>query len=233
VGRTGVACVLSPRRAEIDGLIAEERAMGARAGRVVVATVACLLWLNGCETSTKLGDLFNSKSDTTGSTGPGASASFPSVPDDDPKTTGSVRQPPNLPQPDGVPQGLLGNDPKDDLNLGKKQFRAANFGLAERYFRRAVEQHPRDLEAWVGLAASYDRLRRFDLADRAYDQATKIAGPQAEILNNWGYSYMLRGDYRRARETLLQAQAQDPANPYVKNNLELLEASFRKGKAIQ
>jgi Flp pilus assembly protein TadD len=48
-----------------------------------------------------------------------------------------------------------------------------------------------------------------------------------------GYSYMLRGDYRRARETLLQAQAQDPGNPYIRNNIELLEASFRKGKAIQ
>ena len=72
----------------------------------------------------------------------------------------------------------------DDLSLGKKQFRAANFGLAERHFRRAVEQYPRDLESWVGLAASYDRLRRFDLADRAYDQAMKIAGPSPEILNN-------------------------------------------------
>jgi len=228
-----VACVLSPRRAEVDGLVAEERAMRARAGRVVVATVTCLLWLNGCETSTKFGDLLKSKTDTTGSSGPGSAASFPSVPENDPKSTGSIRPPPDVPQPDAVPQGLLGNDPKDDLNLGKKQFRAANFGLAERHFRRAVEMHPRDLEAWIGLAASYDRLRRFDLADRAYDQAAKIAGPQAEILNNWGYSYMLRGDYRRARETLLQAQAQDPANPYVKNNLELLEASFRKGKAIQ
>ena len=44
---------------------------------------------------------------------------------------------------------------------------------------------------------------------------------------------MLRGDYRRARETLLQAHAQDPGNPYIKNYLELLEVSFRKGKAIQ
>ena len=93
--------------------------------------------------------------------------------------------------------------------------------------------HPRDLESWIGLAASYDRLRRFDLADRAYDQAIKIAGPTPEILNNIGYSLMLRGDYRRARETLLQAQAQDPSSPYVRNNLELLEASVRKGKAIQ
>ena len=43
----------------------------------------------------------------------------------------------------------------------------------------------------------------------------------------------MRGDYRNARDCLLQALAQEPDNPYVKNNLELLEVSFRKGKAIQ
>jgi tetratricopeptide (TPR) repeat protein len=204
--------------------------MGARAPRVVVATVACLLWLNGCETSTKLGDLFQAKNDTPKTD---TTQSFPSVADDDPPSTGSVRPPQDNLQPDAVPKGLLGNDPNDDLSLGKKHFRAANFGLAERYFRRAVELHPRDLESWIGLAASYDRLRRFDFADRAYDQAAKISGPTAALLNNRGYSYMLRGDYRRAHETLLQAQVQDPSNPYIKNNLELLEVSFRKGKAIQ
>ena len=119
------------------------------------------------------------------------------------------------------------------LEVGKDHFRAGNFGLAERHFRRAVELHPRDVDSWVGLAASYDRQRRFELADRAYDQATKIAGPTAEILNNRGYSYMLRGDQRRARETLLEAQARDPGNAYVKNNLELLEANLRKGKPAQ
>jgi tetratricopeptide (TPR) repeat protein len=204
--------------------------MRARAGRHVVATVACLIWLNGCETSTKLGDLFQSKPEIT----QGIASAPAAAPDADAATTGSVEpSPDDIVRPDAVPKGLLGTDPNDDLSLGKKHFRAANFGLAERYFRRAVEQHPRDLEAWIGLAASYDRRRRWDLADRAYDQAMKIAGPQAELLNNWGYSYMLRGDYRLARETLLQAQAQDPANPYVKSNLELLEVSFRKGKAIQ
>src|SRR5262245_42780802 len=190
--------------------------MGARAARVLLATVACLLWLNGCESSTRLGDLFQSKADT------GAAVQ------DDPATTGSVR-----PTPRDPPAAAAKASPNDDLSLGKKHFQAGNFTLAERHFRRAVEQHPRDLESWVGLAASYDRLRRFDMADRAYDQATKIAGPTAELLNNWGYSYMLRGDYPRARQTLLQAQAQDPANPYVRNNLELLEASFRKGRAVQ
>jgi Flp pilus assembly protein TadD len=166
--------------------------------------------LTGCETSVKLGDLFQSKAESP-----------------QPLPTDGVRAPPNDFQPDAVP------DPNDDLSLGKKYFRAADFGLAERHFRKAVEMHPRDLESWIGLAASYDRLRRFDLADRAYAQATKIAGATPEILNNVGYSYMLRGDSRRAREILVQAQAQDPGNPYIRNNLELLEASFRKGKAIE
>ncbi|HEY6603979.1 MAG TPA: tetratricopeptide repeat protein [Xanthobacteraceae bacterium] len=194
--------------------------MRARAARVLVATVACLLWLNGCETSTRLGDLFQAKTE----------ASQVGASQDDPATTGSVRV---APHNTSSVAAKVATDKDNDVSLGKKYFRDGNFNLAERHFRRAVELHPRDLESWIGLAACYDRQRRFDLADRAYDQATKIAGPTAEILNNRGYSYMLRGDQRRARETLLEAQARDPGNAYVKNNLELLEANLRKGKATQ
>jgi hypothetical protein len=32
---------------------------------------------------------------------------------------------------------------------------------------------------------------------------------------------------------LLHAQSLDPSNPYIKNNLELLEVSYRKGKAVR
>jgi Flp pilus assembly protein TadD len=195
--------------------------MRVRAARVVIATVVCLLWLNGCETSTRLGDMFQSK--TTATSGPASQ--------DDPPTTGSVRPTPR--EGASAAAAPTASEANDDVSLGKKHFRAGNFSLAERHFRRAVELHPRDLDSWIGLAASYDRQRRFELADRAYDQASKIAGPTAEILNNRGYSYMLRGDQRRARETLLEAQARDPGNAYVKNNLELLEASLRKGKAGQ
>jgi Flp pilus assembly protein TadD len=187
---------------------------------------ACLVWLAGCETSSKLGDLFRAGE-------PEAQAVAPPA---DPKTTGTVPQP--VPGPPGAPAmlaapSLLGSDPHDDLNLGKKQFRAQNYGLAEQHFRRAVEQHPRDGEAWAGLAASYDRLRRFELADRAYEQAVRIMGPTVELLNNQGFSYMLRGDYRRARLKFDEALARDPANPHAQANLKLLEDSFRKRKSIE
>ncbi len=199
--------------------------MRARTGRHLVAIVTCLSWLSACETSTKLGELFPSNPDASQVAQPAS--------EDDPATTGSLRASAGEPRFHAVPKQSTGNVSGNDLNLGKKHFRAGDFKLAERHFRRAVELDSRDVEARLGLAACHDRLRQFNLADGDYDQAMKIAGPTAEILNNWGYSYILRGDHRRARETLLKARAQDPNNPYVKSNLELLEASIHKSKAIQ
>ena len=186
--------------------------MRVRVGRLALGA-ACLVWLAGCQTASKLTDPLQPHANETAI-------------DDQP--TGSTT--PGSPPP--VTPELLGADPNDDLSIGKKYFRQGSYGLAERHFRKAVELHARDAEAWVGLAAAYDRLRRFDLADRAYAQAIRIVGPTPEILNNQGFSYMLRGDYRRARTTLLEARAKDPANPYIQNNLRLLEASARKGKAV-
>jgi Flp pilus assembly protein TadD len=181
---------------------------------------AASLWLAGCSAD-KFSNPFESKT-------PGADA-FAAAPAND----GTTAEPtPPLGAPAAEP-GLLGSDPNDALSLGKKHYRANDFGLAEKYFRHAAELHPRDAEVWLGLAASYDRLRRFDLADRAYGQAIGILGPTTEILNNQGYSYMLRGDYKRARAKLATAQRQDPGNRYVQNNIQLLEDSARKGKAIE
>jgi Flp pilus assembly protein TadD len=207
--------------------------MRVRVSRSFVAAV-CLLGLAGCETTgLKMPDLFgaNDPGDTSGSIAKSAAS--------DPETTGStgvaatdVAAPPPA-GPSGEDKALLGANPNDDLSMGKRHFRAQNYGLAERYFRHAVETSPRDSEAWLGLAASYDRLRRFDLADRAYAQLLQIVGPSAEVLNNQGYSYMLRGDYQRARRILLQAKAKSPDNPYVRSNLELLARSEVGRKGIE
>jgi Flp pilus assembly protein TadD len=90
-----------------------------------------------------------------------------------------------------------------------------------------VEKAPEDATAWVGLAASYDRLGRFDLADRAYASAIRLTGATVQILNNQGYSYMLRGDLRNARRKFLKAYELEPYNPTILNNLALLNSSGR------
>jgi len=177
------------------------------------------------------GYIFTSKSPAADASEAQASAEAPDSAQAADDTTGTVVEQVGV---TGKPvKGLLGSDPYDELNLGKKYFRTSNYGLAEKHFRAAVEKHPRDAEAWIGLAASYDRLRRFDLADRAYGQAVGIVGPTVEILNNQGFSYMLRGDYKRAHAALAAAQRKDPGNKYVQNNLRLLEESYRKGKSVE
>lgn len=118
--------------------------------------------------------------------------------------------------------------PSDEpLKLGLEYFKKGSYDLAQRYFRDAVEKAPEDAEAWIGLAATYDRLRRFDLADQAYAQAIKLTGETVQILNDRGYSYLLRGDLGKARAKFLRAYQLDPTNPTVINNLQLLNASYR------
>ena len=109
-----------------------------------------------------------------------------------------------------------------DLQAGKSQFRDANYGLAEKHFRKAVELRADNAEAWMGLAASYDQLGRFDFADRAYDQLLKVAGRQPQVVNNMGYSKLLRGDRKSARKLLMEAEAAMPGDPVVAANLALL-----------
>lgn len=108
------------------------------------------------------------------------------------------------------------------LAKGKRYYRDGDYGLAEQSFRLAIEEDRNNAEAWLGLAASYDRLRRFDQADRAYNVLFKMVGQTPTVLNNRGYHYILRGDYALARQTLAAANAADPGNPFIRNNLALL-----------
>ncbi|MGA8494409.1 MAG: tetratricopeptide repeat protein [Xanthobacteraceae bacterium] len=218
--------------------------MSIRVARILIVGAACLMGLGACSTAPKLGDETASAAPKDGGVTGILSDLWPSKKDktasvDGGDTTGSVLTQPAEPGPSGEPvaplshPGLAGDDPNDDVQRGKKYFRSNNFGLAEKSFRTAVEKHPNDAGAWVGLAASYDRLHRFDLADRAYAAALRLVGPTAEILNDQGFSYMLRGDYTRAHKKLEEARAKDPANPYVQANLQLLEESYHNGQAIQ
>jgi Tfp pilus assembly protein PilF len=195
--------------------------MAVRVVRVLAVAALCAPWLAGCE-SWKAPAWWSNPAE------PAAVAAPPPVVVSTPEITGTV-DPPVQAQPGVTPE--LRGDLNSDLNLGKRHFREGEFGLAEKHFRRAVEKGLPDArdaaEAWLGLAASYDRLRRFELADRAYARAIAIVGPAPEILNNQGYSYLMRGDYARSRVKLDAALAKDPGNPHILANLDLLDRAVR------
>jgi hypothetical protein len=83
----------------------------------------CLIWLAACDKTTQQAVLSDG---SIAAPGPATTVSNATLVSTGPLAASD----PSLP--------LLGNDQHDDLNLGKKQFRARNYGLAERYFRRAV-----------------------------------------------------------------------------------------------
>jgi Flp pilus assembly protein TadD len=130
--------------------------------------------------------------------------------------TGSVRDRPDV--------DFLASD--RPVALGIAQFESGNYGKAQQAFKRATDLTPTDGIAWLGLAASYDRLRRFDAADVAYREAAKTLGNKPEYYNNVGYSYLLRGNLREAHRFFAKAQELDPDNPITANNMTLLRATM-------
>jgi Flp pilus assembly protein TadD len=123
---------------------------------------------------------------------------------------------------------IFGSLPAEkSVEMGKAYYRHGHYGLAEQAFRQAVERDHGNAEAWLGLAASYDRLERFDRASQAYDVLVKLIGRTPTVLNNLGYHYLLRGDRARARETFIAALRGDPDNEQIRNNLALVADNGR------
>ena len=164
------------------------------------------LALAGCQTDEQ------GLAESTGSTSPAVAATSQTPP-----ATFTVQDPTDV-------KYYRSDEP---LKLALEYFNRGNFGSAAKYFEDAVAKAPKDATAWIGLAASYDRIGRFDLADRAYKQARKLVGETTALLNNEGYSYMLRGALVPARRKLLKAYEREPTNPTIVNNLALLNSSER------
>ena len=120
----------------------------------------------------------------------------------------------------------------NDILVASKHFKEGSYGSASKHFKLAVEKEPKNPDAWLGLAASYDRLRRFDLADRAYASVRKLSGDTPEIMNNIGYSYLLRGKLGKARQFMAAAYARNSDDPRIISNIETLnEMLLKRGQA--
>ncbi len=107
---------------------------------------------------------------------------------------------------------------------GMDAFHRTDYALAQEKFQAAVEANPKMAAAWLGLAGSYDYLRRFDLADRAYREVERLTGPTPSLLNNRGYSHYLQGNLVKARALYEEAARLAPNDPIIAANIEMLHA---------
>ncbi len=126
----------------------------------------------------------------------------------------------------------MGNYTADTALIeARTHFRNNNFGYSAAFYKKVAELSPQSAEGYVGLGASYDRLGRFDLSDRVYASLKRITGESAQYYNNVGYSYMLRGNLRAALSNFRRAEALDPDNMVIANNIQLLADAAASGSA--
>jgi hypothetical protein len=118
-------------------------------------------------------------------------------------------------------EGISAEAPADAYASGKSHLSAGRLGLAVADFQRALNEQGPSVDRLNALGATYDRLSRFDLADRAYRQALALDPDSPQTLNNIGYSYMLRGRPDLASAYLAKAQSVAKADPVIGANLAL------------
>jgi len=134
--------------------------------------------------------------------------------------------------------GTEAQQPADPYEVGKAYFAQAQYGLALESFRAALRQSPDSTRNLNAVAACYDRMLRFDLADRYYQQALALDPHSVQTLNNLGYSHYRRYEEGYGGEFLASAKdyldravslAQD--NPVIAVNIARVEVALTQQSA--
>lgn len=113
----------------------------------------------------------------------------------------------------------------DAYNLrGLIYMRLNDYQQAEESFRRAVALNPRDSGTVHNLGWMYCQQRRFDEADKTFDQAlaNPVYGDMAKTLMAKGLCQTNAGKPAEAEKSLARAYEMDAGNPIVGYNLAAL-----------
>jgi Flp pilus assembly protein TadD len=85
--------------------------------------------------------------------------------------------------------------------------------------------HP-SWRAWNAKGVLADFTGDWAAADEAYSHAHVLAPEQGRIINNQGWSKLLRGDWAAAVPFFEEAVTLDPKNERIANNLELAKEAL-------
>jgi hypothetical protein len=109
----------------------------------------------------------------------------------------------------------------DPVERGRGLIATGQYGLAVEALSEIVRDEPGNVRALSLLAVTYAHLKRYDLSDRYHQQALLVDANSVTALNNWGYSYLMRGDSARAVGLLERAAAVGAGDSIVAANLAL------------
>jgi len=115
----------------------------------------------------------------------------------------------------------------DRVNLADALIRAGQWDAA----KEVLNQVPPTFETYQRYrleAMVADANEEWDKADEFYETASGLTTQPAAILNNWGYSNLIRGNYADAEMLFLEAVRQNSKLFTAKNNLMMARGAQRK-----
>jgi tetratricopeptide (TPR) repeat protein len=89
----------------------------------------------------------------------------------------------------------------------------------------AVQSPDASWRAWNARGVLADMQHDWATADESYSRAGQLAPSQADVVNNRGWSKLLRGDWAAAIPLFEEAAALDSTSARIANNLELAKAA--------
>jgi len=126
-------------------------------------------------------------------------------------------------------QVLLSAAPRDPSLLersGISALKAGDLVNASRLLARASTGAGASWRVWNARGVIADMDRDWSSADDAYQHALGLAADRAEVVNNRGWSQLLRGNWLTALQNFERAAALDPTSNRIANNLELARTAL-------
>ena len=100
-----------------------------------------------------------------------------------------------------------------------------NRAPARTLLQTAISSGHASWETWNAMGVLCDGDSDWDGADAAYASAEELSPDQPEVLNNHGWSLILRGEWPAAVLVLQKASKLDSGSARIANNLELAQAA--------
>jgi Flp pilus assembly protein TadD len=110
-------------------------------------------------------------------------------------------------------------------NAGVAAMKLGDLPQGEKLLDRATSYPTATWRAWNARGVAADYRSDWAVADQSYAQAARLAPDRAEVLNNIGWSMLVRGQWSNALTKFEQAAAIDPRSPRIAANLELARAA--------
>jgi len=124
---------------------------------------------------------------------------------------------------------LLAAQPNDSWlaeRAGISALKQGDVATAAPLIDRATKAARPSWRAWSARGVVADLQQDWPAADAAFARAADLAPNQADIVNNQGWSRLMRGDWKSAVGLFDRAAQLDPRSTRIANNLELARAAM-------